>query len=292
MARTNQTRPRRSAVLEVQSRAKRVCNCCLIVALFSIPLTLAGSKNHGQQRSNPKTSGVGLRLHRDVDSTQSSENSGRNESAGVGQAVDGGQTNELVRNAPSLKWMANELGIGTMAAYRLCMTFNFAMLVTLIVIPLKSRLPSIFRDRTEFIRQSLENAERTSTEAKKRLLAIESRFAKIRFEIMAIQLEADQEWNAEEDRVRTAISEENRRIAEMVDRDIRVAVVRARRELKVHAAHLAVTLAAASIQVDILTDQGLVSNFIDQLGRNGNNGASAVTSRSALASHPEPSLTG
>jgi F0F1-type ATP synthase membrane subunit b/b' len=154
--------------------------------------------------------------------------------------MDGGQTNELLKNSPSLKWMANGSGISTVAAYRLSVAFNFAVLVTLIVIPLKSRLSSIFRNRTEFIRQSLENAERASTEAKKRLLAIESRFAKIGFEIMAIQLRADQEWKAEEDRIRTAISGENRRIAEMVDRDIAVAVDRARHELKAYAADLAV----------------------------------------------------
>jgi F0F1-type ATP synthase membrane subunit b/b' len=263
-----------------------------MVALLSIPMTLAGSQNHGQLGSNSKTSGVGSHPQGVVDNTQSSENSGRNESAGFGQAMDGVQTNELLRNSPSLKWMADESGIGTIAAYRLSVTFNFAVLVTLIVIPLKSRLPSIFRDRTELMRQSLENAERISAEAKKRLLAIESRFAKIGFEIMAIQLRADQEWKAEEDRIRTAISEENRRIGKMVDSDIAVAVERARHELKAHAAHLAVTLAAARIQVDISTDQVLVCNFIDQLGRNGNNAASAVTSRSAIAFHPEPSLTG
>jgi hypothetical protein len=63
-------------------------------------------------------------------------------------------------------------------------------------------------------------------------LAIESRFAKIGFEIMAMQFRADREWKAEVDRNRTAISEETRRIAEMVDRDIAVAVDRARHELK------------------------------------------------------------
>jgi hypothetical protein len=53
-----------------------------------------------------------------------------------------------------------------------------------------------------------------------------------------------------------------------------------------------VTLAAGRIQVDIFTDQALVRNFIDQLGRNGNNCASAITSRSAIASHPVRSLAG
>ena len=179
--------------------------------------------------------------------------------------------NELLRNSPSLKLMADESGVSTIVAYRLSVAFNFAMLVTLIVLLLRSRLPPIFRNRTELIHQSLEDARRASTGAKKRLLAIESRFAEIGLEIMAIQLSADQEWKAEEDRIRTATAEDKRRIAEMVEKEIAVAVDRARHELKAHAADLAVTLAATRIHLDISTDQALVRDFIDQLGRNGNN---------------------
>ena len=42
----------------------------------------------------------------------------------------------------------------------------------------------------------------------------------------------------------------------------------ARRELKACAADLAVTLAAARIQVDVSADEELLRPFIDQLGRN------------------------
>jgi F0F1-type ATP synthase membrane subunit b/b' len=171
---------------------------------------------------------------------------------------------EQFKNSPSLKWMTDELGVSTAVAYRLSAAFNFATLV--IVIPSRSKLPAIFRDRTELIRQTLEDAQRASTEAKKRLVAIESRFAKIGFEIMAIQGSADQEWKVEEDRIRTAIAEDQRRIAEGVEKEIAVAVDRARHELQTHAVDLAVTLAATRIQVDVSTDQALVRAFIDQLG--------------------------
>jgi len=63
--------------------------------------------------------------------------------------MDGWQTSEQFKNSPSLKWMADELGVSTTAAYRLCVVFNFATLVTLILIPLRSKLPAMFRDRTE-----------------------------------------------------------------------------------------------------------------------------------------------
>jgi len=59
---------------------------------------------------------------------------------------------------------------------------------------------------------------------------------------MAIQWSADQEWKAEEERIRTAIAEDKRRIAEGVEKEIAVAADRARHELKTQAANLAVTL--------------------------------------------------
>jgi hypothetical protein len=126
--------------------------------------------------------------------------------------------------APSLKWMTDELGVSTAVAYRLRVAFNFATLVTLIVIPLKSWLLLIIRKRTELIRQSLENEKGKSAEATKRLLAIESRLAKIVSEIMALQLRTDREWKAKDDLIRPTIVEDERRIAERSERHIAVAM--------------------------------------------------------------------
>src|SRR5258708_9040388 len=164
MTRTSQTRLRRKTVLEVIWHAKGVCNCWLMVALLSIPLTAAGSQNHGRRGLNPKSSDLGSQSQRDMNVTQSSENSGLNEPAGVSQ-TDGEQTIELLRNSPSLKWLADESGISTIAAYRLSVAFNFAVLVTLIVIPFKSQLTPIIRNRTELIRQSLENTDWATPQA-------------------------------------------------------------------------------------------------------------------------------
>ena len=266
MTRTKQSRQRSKTVLDVIRNAKGICNCWLMLALLSIPITTAVSQNDGRGGSNPRTSDHGSQSQRDMDVTQSPENSGLNEPAGVGQ-TDGEQMIELPRNSPSLRWLAGESGISATATYRMSVAFNFGLFATLIVIPLKSRLPAIIRNRTELIRQSLENAESESAEATKRLLAIESRFAKIGSEITALQLRVDREWKAEEDRIRITIAEDERRIAKGIERDIAVAVDRARHELKAYAANLAVTLAAARIHVSISTDQTLVRNFIDQLGR-------------------------
>jgi F0F1-type ATP synthase membrane subunit b/b' len=84
---------------------------------------------------------------------------------------------------------------------------------------------------------------------------------------MAIQSTADQQWRAEEERIHVATAEATRRIAEMAEKEIAVAVDRARHELKAHTAGLAVSLAATRIQVDNSTDQALVRDFISQLGQ-------------------------
>ena len=77
------------------------------------------------------------------------------------------------------------------------------------------QMPAIFRKRTELIRQGLDDAQRASTEATLRLSAIESRLAKIGCEIARMQSIADQQWQAEEERIRAAAEEDlmPRRIA-------------------------------------------------------------------------------
>jgi F0F1-type ATP synthase membrane subunit b/b' len=72
-----------------------------------------------------------------------------------------------------------------------------------------------------------------------------------------------------EERIRAAAEEDRCRIVKATEHEIAAAVNRVRQELKAYAADLAVTLAAAHIQVDVSTDEELVRSFIDQLGRNG-----------------------
>lgn len=248
-----------------------VLKCWLTVALLSIPITLAGEREKGRSLSNLKTPVVGLQqlLEREKNYTKTAQNNSPDEIASAAQTLDDDETNEQFKNSPSLKWVAETLRINTAVAYRLSVAFNFVALVTLIAIPLRSRLPAIFRKRTELIRQGLEGAQRASAEATQRLSAIESRLAKIGCEIATIQSIADQQWQAEEARIRVAAEEEKCRIVKATEHEIAAAVNQARRELKAYAADLAVTLAATRIQVDVSTDEELVRSFIDQLGRNG-----------------------
>jgi F-type H+-transporting ATPase subunit b len=240
-----------------------------MAGLLSFHMTLVDAQDRGRLSSNPTISGVSSQPERKGNKTQNAQRARLGKPARVGHAIEEDDTYEEFKNSPSLKWMAGRLGVSTALAYRLSVTLNFAALVTLIVIQLRSKLPAIFRQRTELIRRALDDAERASVEAKERLSGIELRLAKIGSEIMAIQSTADQQWRAEEQRIHVATAEATRRIAEMAEKEIAVAVDRARHELKAHTAGLAVSLAATRIQVDNSTDQALVRDFISQLGQNG-----------------------
>ena len=241
------------------------------VVFLSIPMTLAGEQELGRSLSNPKTADVASQqlLEREKNNTKSAQNSSPNQPARAARAVGDDETSEQFKNSPSLKWMAERLHISTTVSYRLSVTFNFVALGTLIAIPLRSKLPAIFRERSELIRQGLGDAQRASAEATQRLSAIESHIAKIGCEIATIQSIADQQSQAEEERIRAAAEEDKCRISKAAEREIAAAVNQARRELKAYAVDLAVTLAATRIQVDVSTDEQLVRSFIDQLGRNG-----------------------
>jgi F-type H+-transporting ATPase subunit b len=175
------------------------------------------------------------------------------------------------RNSASLKWMAHKLGVSTATAYGLSAVENFLLIIGAGVLLLCSRLPAFFRNRTQGIRQALDEARKTNAEALQRLSAIEERLAKLQIEIAALQSAADHESQAEGERIRAAAEEEKRKIMEAADQEINAAVSLAKREFRTYAADLAATLAANSIQVDACTDEALLRAFVDQLGRSGAN---------------------
>lgn len=175
------------------------------------------------------------------------------------------------KDSASMKWMARKLGVSTATAYGLSVALNFITMVVLVVLPLRSRLPALFRNRTQLIRQGLDEARRASAEARERLSAIESRLTQLQSEIARIQTIADRESQVEQERILAAAEKEKAKIVEAAGREITAAVSRANLDFRTYAAELAVTLAASGTQVDASTDEGLLRSFIDQLRPNGCN---------------------
>jgi F-type H+-transporting ATPase subunit b len=112
----------------------------------------------------------------------------------------------------------------------------------------------------------MQEAQKASEEARRKLAEIESRLMKLDVEIGMMRDAAEKEAVAEEARIQAAAREDARKLLESGQQEIASAVKTARRELTAYAADLAVALARKQIRVDAATDQALVRNFAGELG--------------------------
>jgi F-type H+-transporting ATPase subunit b len=142
---------------------------------------------------------------------------------------------------------------------------NFAILAVLIVMFSKSKLPAMFRTRTDEIQRGMKEAQKASEDANRRLADIETRLQRLDADVAAMRAAADAEASAEDERIRQAAELEKKKIVEGAESEIAAAAKLARRELKTYVADLAVSLAEKRIHVDADTDRALVGNFVAQL---------------------------
>ena len=178
--------------------------------------------------------------------------------------------NAQFKQSASVKYIARLLGVTTERAYLICVLINFAIVAGLIAFGLKKALPKMFRERTAAIQKGMEEARRASEDANRRLREIEDKLGRLNSEIAQLEATASAQTEEEAGRLKSAAEEERQRIIQTAEQEIAAAVNAARRDLKAYSAELAVSLAEKRIKVDAATDQELVRDFADQLGRNGN----------------------
>jgi F-type H+-transporting ATPase subunit b len=181
--------------------------------------------------------------------------------------------NEEFKRSASVRVLARLTGMSLEHAYWLAVLLNFAVIAGVVIWISRSKLPGVFRNRTQSIQKAMEEARKASEEANRRLSEIEARLARLDGEIGSMRGTAEQETAAEEARIREAAEEDTRKVVESAEQEIAAAAKLARRELKAFAAELAVSMARQQIRVDAPTDQALVQNFSEQLGRVQGNGS-------------------
>lgn len=208
----------------------------------------------GQHAASPETLGQEL--------TEASEH-----------AAGEGEENAEFKQSASVRLLARITGLELRKAYWLAIFINFAVVAGAIIWFSKSSLPAMFRTRTESIRKTMDEAQRSSADASRRLGEIENRLSRLDSELAQMRASAQAEAAAEEQRIRAAAAEEARKIEEAVGQEVAAATRLAQHELKAYAAELAVSIAEKRIQVDPATDRALVENFVGQLGNNGKEGA-------------------
>ena len=179
------------------------------------------------------------------------------------------EENGQFKYSPSVKWFAKHLGLDPHRAYLVSMLINFGLLGLFFWVLLRAKVPAMFRNRTDSIQTAIREARAASAEATERLKAVEARLSKLDSEVTGIRAEAEKQAVAEEQRIHAAAEEDKNRVVESAKMEIDAIARNARRELKSYAATLAVDIAAKRIHVDEHSDQALVREFVDQLGKDG-----------------------
>ena len=170
------------------------------------------------------------------------------------------------KQSPSVRFIARKTGLSTGNAYLLSVLLNFAVIAGLIFWVGRKYLPGAFSARTAAIQKAMQEAQKASDEARRRLAEIESRLMRLDVEIGMMRDAAEKEAGAEEARIQAAAQEDARKMVEAAQQEIASAAKTARRDLTAYAADLAVGLAQKQIRVDAATDQALVRKFVGELG--------------------------
>ena len=169
------------------------------------------------------------------------------------------------KRSSSVTFVARITGLSLRHAYWLCLILNFAIIAAVLIWVWRTKLPGVFRARTQSIQKALEEARKASEDANRRLAAIEARLSHLDAELNEMRSTAEKEAAAEEARISAAAEEDTRKIVLAAEQEIAAAAKSARRELKAYVADLAVSLAAQTIRVNSAIDQALVQSFGDQL---------------------------
>jgi F-type H+-transporting ATPase subunit b len=187
------------------------------------------------------------------------------------KAEEGGghEENAEFKYSAMVARLGRMVGIGPHGMYWVSLTINFIFLALFFWMLLRSKLPQMFRERTNTIQKALKEAQAASAEASRRLGDIEARLAKLDTQVSEIRAGAEREAAIEEERMRTAAEEDKRKIVDGAEAEIAAIARSARHDLKTFAASLAVDIAARKIKIDDNTDQALVREFVSHLGKDG-----------------------
>ncbi len=184
------------------------------------------------------------------------------------EAEDGAN---VYRHSPTVHKLAHLLGLSVEQTSRLFETVNFILLMVGIVWLVARILPRTLRNRSERIRNEIQQARVATEDANRRLSSIEARLASLDGEIDAIKTKAEQETAAEEKRLRTVMEQEKQAILDAAAQDIAAAGNNAQNLLKNLAADLVIENAKRQIAVTPESDRSLVEAFLTDLnGKNEN----------------------
>jgi F-type H+-transporting ATPase subunit b len=252
---------------------KRFFHACLaLVLLFACFSVGASAAEEHSQAPPPSRSKPAAQPDQPVvnpDAAIGRDLANASESAEHAEEGEGHEENAEFKYSAMVAKLGRMVGIGPEGMYWVSISINFLVLAVFFWMLLKSKLPQMFRQRTNTIQKAVREAQAASAEASLRLGEIEARLSRLDSEVSEIKVGAEREAAAEEERLRASAEDDKRKVVDAAESEIAAIARSARHELKSFAASLAVDLASKKIKVDENTDQALVRQFVDHLGKDG-----------------------
>ena len=144
------------------------CSCRLVLHVLACLLFFAGAnvvaQEHKASASDARSSAKSQPHHSEAESGQQSGTSA--ELAKASREAAGEDETAEFKRSPSVKFLAKITGMSLEHAYWLGVLVNFAVVAGVIFWFAKKNLPAMFRSRTASIQNALEEARKTSQEAK------------------------------------------------------------------------------------------------------------------------------
>jgi F-type H+-transporting ATPase subunit b len=144
---------------------------------------------------------------------------------------------------------------------------NFAILAGGLGYLVYKKGGAFFVARSEAIRKGIEEADHLRREAEQRVAEMEGRLKNLEQEVEELRTKARDEMAAENERLRCETEASLKKVRQQADQEIASAVKAARDEVRMHAAELAVDLAAGKIRAALTPkiDESLALAFLDSL---------------------------
>ena len=144
---------------------------------------------------------------------------------------------------------------------------NFAILAGFLGYVIAKNAPKFFQARSEQIQRALSEAAKAKEEAEQRVAEMERRIASLAAEIERMRAGMRQEMAAEGERIRLDTERHIHRIQQQAEQEIESMIKRARRELQMYSAELALRMAEEQLTSRITSDveNNLVNSFIADL---------------------------
>ena len=244
----------------------------LVFLLASLSLGVLSAQEHAQTPANAQPESSAQQAQQpptNPNAAAGAELTKESEKAVHAEEGEVHEENAEFKYSAMVAKLGRMIGVGPHAMYWVSLAINFTVLALFFWMLLKSKLPQMFRDRTNAIQKALKEAQAASAEATARLNAIEARLAKMDSEVSEIKAGAEREAIAEEERIRAAAEDDKHKVVAAAEAEISAIARSARHDLKSFAAALAVDIASRKIKVDDNTDQALVRQFVGHLGKDG-----------------------